>query len=247
VADFDRDDEQGVPRPATGGAAASILALDNIRLELPVANIGSRCLAGVIDGCAVAVLLALWVLFCSVLALWVSGTWAVAAGVAGIFLVEWGYFAGMEIATGGRTLGKMALRLRAVTAAGSEAGAGALLVRNLVRDVDYLAGVPLMAIDPLARRLGDRLAGTLVVHEARAPAVLLGRVPPGWGAREVATVESFLLRAGELRDAAARDELARRLLSRVERDAPELLAGLGRPAVEGPVGMLRLALAAEER
>jgi len=38
VADFDRE---------------SILALDNIRLELPVANVGSRCLAGVIDGCAV--------------------------------------------------------------------------------------------------------------------------------------------------------------------------------------------------
>jgi len=232
VADFDRE---------------SILALDNIRLELPVANIGSRCLAGVIDSCAVAVLLVLWLLFCSVLALWVSGAWGLAAGVAGVFLVEWGYFAGMEIATGGRTLGKMALRLRAVSTAGAEAGAGSLLVRNLVRDVDYLAGVPLMAADPLARRLGDRLAGTLVVHEGRAPAVLLGRVPPGWSAREVAIVESFLLRAAELRDAAARDELARRLLARVERDAPELLAGLGRPTTEGPVGMLRLALAAEER
>ena len=232
MADFDRE---------------SILALDNIRLELPVANIGSRCLAGVIDGCAVAVLLGLWLLLCSVLAFWVSGPWGLAIGVAGVFLVEWGYFAGMEIATGGRTLGKMALRLRAVTAAGAEAGAGALLVRNLVRDVDYLAGVPLMAVDPLARRIGDRLAGTLVVHEGHPPAVLLGRVPPGWSAREVAIVESFLLRAGGLRDAAARDELAQRLLARVERDAPELLAGLGRPGIEGPVGMLRQALAAEER
>jgi uncharacterized RDD family membrane protein YckC len=232
VADFDRE---------------SILALDNIRLELPVANIGSRCLAGAIDGCAVTVLLGLWLLFCSVLAFWVSGPWGLAIGVTGVFLVEWGYFAGMEIATGGRTLGKMALRLRAVTAAGAEAGAGALLVRNLVRDVDFLAGVPLMAVDPLARRIGDRLAGTLVVHEGHAPAVLLGRVPPGWGAREVAVVESFLLRAGGLRDAAARDELAQRLLARVERDAPELLAGLGRPGSAGPVAMLRQALAAEER
>jgi uncharacterized RDD family membrane protein YckC len=224
----------------------SILALDNIRLDLPLAGAGSRCLAGLIDGCGVAVLLILWVLLCSVLATWVSGAWGLAAGVAGIFLIEWGYFAGMEIATGGRTLGKMALRLRVVSAEGAEAGAGSLLLRNLVRDFDYLVGVPLMAVDPLARRLGDRLAGTLVVHEERQRTVLLGRVPPGWSAREVAIVESFLARAGELRDVAARDEMARLLLSRIERDAPELLAGLDERRVDAPVGALRQALAAEE-
>jgi len=224
----------------------SILALDNIRLDLPLAGAGSRCLAGLIDGCGVAVLLFLWLLLCSILAMWVSGGWGLAVGVAGIFLIEWGYFAGMEIATGGRTLGKMAVRLRVVTAEGAEPGAGSLLVRNVVRDVDYLVGVPLMAADPLARRLGDRLAGTLVVHEERQQSVLLGRVPPGWSAREVAIVESFLARAGELRDAATRDEMARLLLSRIERDAPELLAGLDESRAAAPVGALRQALAAEE-
>ncbi|MBV8200882.1 MAG: RDD family protein [Acidobacteria bacterium] len=246
MADLDRDDKQGAPRPAEGGAAASILALDNIRLDLPLAGVGSRCLAGLIDGCGVAVLLLLWVLLCSVLAMAVSGAWAMAAGVAGVFLIEWGYFAGMEIATGGRTLGKMAVRLRVVTAEGAEAGAGALLVRNLVRDFDYLVGVPLMALDPLARRLGDRLAGTLVVHEQRQRAVLLGRVPPGWSARDVAIVESFLARAEELRDEAERDEMARLLLARVERDAPELVDGLAWRRAEAPVGALRRALAAEQ-
>lgn len=222
----------------------SILALDNIRLELPIAGVGSRCLAGLVDGCGVLVLLVVWVLLCSVLALWVSGGWGLAVGVSGIFLIEWGYFAGMEIATGGRTLGKMALRLRVVTAEGSAAGASSLLVRNLVRDIDYLAGVPLMAIDPLARRLGDRLAGTLVVHDRRRlPAMLLGRVPPGWGAREVSIAESFLARAAGLRDPGARDDMARRLLARIERDAPDLLAGVDR---RDPVQALRLALAVEE-
>jgi uncharacterized RDD family membrane protein YckC len=210
-----------------------------------VAGVGSRCLAGLIDGCAVLLLLLIWLLLCSVLAVWVSGGWGLAALVAGIFLIEWGYFAGMEIATGGRTLGKMALRLRVVTAEGAEPGPSSLLVRNLVRDVDYLVGVPLMAYDPLARRLGDRLAGTVVVHDRRPQAVpLLGRVPPGWGAREVAIAEGFLARSRELRDAAGRDEMARRLLARVERDAPELVAGLDRG---DPVRALRLALAAEER
>jgi uncharacterized RDD family membrane protein YckC len=225
----------------------SILALDNIRVELPVAGVGSRCLAGLIDACAVAVLLVLWLLFCWVLRTAVGGGWGFAAATAGIFLVEWGYFAGMEIATGGRTLGKRALRLRVVTAEGARAGAGALLVRNLLREIDYLVGVPLMASDPLARRCGDRLAGTLVVHEeGRREVLMLGRVPPGWAAREVAVVESFLARAGELHDAAARDEMARRLLARVERDAPELLAGFDRSTVADPVRALRRALAVTE-
>jgi uncharacterized RDD family membrane protein YckC len=225
----------------------SILALDNIRVDLPVAGVGSRCLAGLIDALAVAVLLLLWMLLCLMLGSLVSGGWGLAAALAGIFLVEWGYFAGMEIATGGRTLGKRALRLRVVSAEGAQASASSLLVRNLLREIDYLVGVPLMATDPLARRCGDRLAGTLVVHEPRRHEVLLlGRVPPGWAAREVAVVESFLARAGELHDTTTRDEMARRLLARVERDAPELLAGLDRPAMADPVGALRRALAVAE-
>ena len=225
----------------------SILALDNIRVELPVAGVGSRCLAGLIDAFAVAVLLLLWLLLCWALRASVRGGWGLAAATAGVFVIEWGYFAGMEIATGGRTLGKRALSLRVVSAEGARAGAGSLLVRNLLREIDYLVGVPLMAGDPLARRCGDRLAGTLVVHEDwRRGVLLLGRVPPGWAAREVAVVEGFLARAGELHDAAARDEMARRLLARVERDAPEMLAGLDRRAMAEPVQALRRALAVAE-
>ncbi|HLX06665.1 MAG TPA: RDD family protein [Thermoanaerobaculia bacterium] len=212
-----------------------------------MAGLGSRCLAALIDAVGVAVLLLLWVLLCAVLAMWASRSWGLAIAVAGIFAVEWGYFAGMEIATGGRTLGKRAMQLRVVAAEGAAAGSGALLIRNLVRDFDYLIGVPLMAFDPLARRLGDRLAGTLVIHEGARRTVLLGRVPPAWGAREVAIVETFLSRAAELSDAADRDEMARRLLRRLQQDAPELLAGLGPPATAEPVAALRQALAVEER
>jgi uncharacterized RDD family membrane protein YckC len=231
VSDLDRDRE-------------SIRALDNIRLDLPVAGVGGRCLAGLVDGILLAVMWMLWLLLCSTLARWGAHGWGVAVAVAGIFLLEWGYFAGMEIATGGHTVGKRALGLRVVAADGAGASTGALLVRNLVRDMDYLVGVPLMAWDPLARRLGDRLAGTVVVHDRRrAPAPLCGRVPDGWGAREVAIVESFLARAPQLADPAARDGMARQLLARVERDAPSFVAGLDRG---DPVRALRLALAVEE-
>ena len=61
----------------------------------------------------------------------------------------------------------MALRLRVVTAEGGRPGASALLMRNLVRALDLVFGIPLMAVDPLSRRLGDRLAGTLGLPKAR--------------------------------------------------------------------------------
>ncbi len=222
----------------------SILALDNIRLDLPVAGLGGRCLAALIDYCCVGVLAVLWALLGAAVAAWFHGVWIVAVIGGGMFLLEWGYFAGMEIATGGRTLGKMAFRLRVVTAEGAEPGAGALLARNLVREVDYLVGVPLIAMDPLARRLGDRLAGTLVVHEVqddRPP--LLSRVPPGWGPREVSVVEGFLARERFLVDSLARDEMARQLLVRIHHDAPQLVkdSDLHDPP-GGPVSALRRAL-----
>ena len=225
----------------------SILGLDNIRLDLPVASVGSRSLAAFLDYLIWAALAILWVIF-SVLVLGALSQALVGVFlILGIFLLDWGYFAGFEIATGGRTPGKMALRLRVVTAEGGSPGPGALLMRNLVRSLDLIVGVPLMAFDPLSRRLGDRFAGTLVVHDrgdrGREVAPVLGRVPPGWGPRELAAVESFLARARSLEDTAGAFEMADRILDRIRRDAPELLAGVD---MRDPVAALRQALQAEE-
>lgn len=221
----------------------SILGLDNIRLELPIAGVGSRTLAVMLDYLILMVLVIAWFLvWVTVFSRWGPSTLAV-LGV-GAFLLEWGYFAGSEIATGGHTLGKKAVKLRVITAEGGTPGAGALLARNLVRTLDLVFGVPLMAIDPLSRRLGDRLAGTLVVHERRPEATpLLGRIPPGWGPREVAAVESFLSRARGMDDTARTYAMADRILQRLGRDAPELVAGLDR---RDPIAALRRALQVEE-
>lgn len=222
----------------------SILGLDNIRLDLPVAGLGSRSLAAALDYMVLGGLALLWVLAVVFLMAQVSRAWAPALLIGGWFLLEWGYFAGLEIATGGRTLGKLAVKLRVVTAEGGTPGPGALLARNLVRSLDLVFGAPLMAVDPLARRLGDRLAGTLVVHD-RPPeaAPVLGRVPAGWGPRELALVEAFLARAGALEDTAAAWEMAGRILERIRRDAPELLAGVDTRS--DPVGAVRQALRVE--
>jgi uncharacterized RDD family membrane protein YckC len=222
----------------------SILGLDNIRLDLPVAGLGSRTLAALLDYLGMGALAALWILLSLLLGALTPG-WVPVFLLGGLFLIHWGYFAGLEIAMGGRTPGKRVLQLRVVTAEGGTPGAGALLIRNLVRSIDLVAGVPLMAIDPLSRRLGDRLGGTLVVHDRPLETgPVLGRVPPGWGARELAVVESFLVRAGTLEDEALVRRMAERILDRIRREAPELLVGLD-PGTD-PVGMIRQALQVEE-
>ena len=225
----------------------SILGLDNIRLDLPVASVGSRSLSALLDYLVVSALAFLWVLFCGLVLLPTMPDAAPVFMIVGMFLLDWGYFATFEIASGGRTLGKMALHLRVVTAEGGTPGAGSFLIRNLLRTLDLVFGVPLMAIDPLARRLGDRLAGTLVVHERGLEAgPVLGRVPPGWGPRELAAVESFLARARGLQDTdtAGTWELADRILGRIRRDAPELLAGVDTRT--DPVAAIHKALQVEE-
>jgi uncharacterized RDD family membrane protein YckC len=223
----------------------SILGLDNIRLDLPVAGLGSRSLAAFLDYVVLGLLVLLWVILGLFLAAVLASSWLPALMLGGIFLLDWGYFAGSEIAMGGRTLGKKALAIRVVTAEGGSPGPGALLIRNLVRTLDLVVGVVLMAVDPLSRRLGDRLAGTLVVHDRRPEtAPVLGRVPPGWGPRELAAVEAFLARAYTLQDPGLRREMAARILERIRRDAPEMLAGVDERG--DPVAAVRQALEVAE-
>jgi uncharacterized RDD family membrane protein YckC len=227
----------------------SILGLDNIRVDLPVAGLGSRSLAAFLDYLGLGLVSVLWLLAVVILAQWLAPGWTPVLVVVSLFLLQWGYFALQEILGGGRTLGKRLLKLRVVTAEGGTPAAGPLLIRNLVRLLDLVSGPLLMAVDPLSRRLGDRLAGTLVVHDReRQTAPVLGRVPPGWGARELAVVEAFLARAGSLGDPAVAREMAGRILGRIRRDAPELLTGVdpGLDPGADPVAAVRHALQAEE-
>jgi uncharacterized RDD family membrane protein YckC len=210
-----------------GEALGTVLSLDNVPVELPVARVGSRVLAALVDYVLLTVLMIAWVFGAIALtgSLGLRTGWGVAAMLLGLFALDYGYFALQEVLLSGQTLGKRLLRLRVVARDGAAAGAGALLVRNLVRLLDVLIGVLLMAIDPRARRLGDRLAGTLVVHQRPAESeLMLARLPPGWGAEEARLVESLLRRAPEL-EPAARQHLARRLERWVDERAPGFLPG----------------------
>ena len=88
------------------------------------------------------------------------------------FVVWFLYYVGAE-ATTGATLGKMLIGARVVKTDGSPAGWGPALIRNLLRIVDglfvYLVGAIFVMRSPTKQRLGDRVAGTVVVRRNSVP------------------------------------------------------------------------------
>ncbi|HEY0712772.1 MAG TPA: RDD family protein [Polyangia bacterium] len=86
-----------------------------------------------------------------------------------VFVVTWGYYIIAEMVTKGSSPGKRALGLRVIRDNGLPIGFSQSLLRNLVRLVDFLPwayGIGLVAVFVSSRsqRLGDLVAGTLVVR-----------------------------------------------------------------------------------
>lgn len=101
------------------------------------------------------------------------------------FVLEWGYYVLFETLWAGRTPGKRLLRLRAIKDGGYPLGFLDSVLRNLLRAADFLPmgyalGLLSMAGDGRFRRLGDRVAGSMVVLEepTTLPAPLLLSPPP---------------------------------------------------------------------
>jgi len=141
----------------------------------------------------------------------------------------------------GRTPGKTVMGLRVIRADGGTASLGEYFLRSAALIVDALLGVGpvLMFFHPQSRRLGDLLAGTVVVRE-RTPVTLqaatvpspvyLRSIDPGpaidglshLGEHELEGVRTFLSRTGLRPD--MRTDLAGRLAARLF-DRMELPAG----------------------
>lgn len=91
------------------------------------------------------------------------------------FAVEMGYFIFWEMATGGRSPGKLAVGLRVVRRNGLPIDLHSSIVRNLMRIVDmmpaeYLIGLISILISSSGERLGDHVAGTVVLRLDRPEA-----------------------------------------------------------------------------
>ncbi len=96
-----------------------------------------------------------------------------------LFITYWGYPILCEVYWGGRTLGKRATGLEVVRADGLPVGWRESALRNLLLVADFLpmfyaSGLLCMMLDVKFRRIGDIVAGTIVIH--REPKRL--RLPP---------------------------------------------------------------------
>jgi uncharacterized RDD family membrane protein YckC len=144
-----------------------VVTPEGVALQLPAAGPVPRAVAWAID---FAIRLA--ILFVAGMLLGILGRAGQGIYLIALFLLYWGYPIAFETLWNGRTPGKKAMALRVVAADGAPVGWVAAIVRNLLRTVDmlpfaYMAGLVSSLADPCGRRLGDLVAGTVVVHDER--------------------------------------------------------------------------------
>jgi uncharacterized membrane protein SpoIIM required for sporulation len=159
-----------------------------------IGGIGSRVLAALTD---LAICLGLmFMLFIAVAVLAprgltpvvgaASASWGMAILILAQFALLWGYYVLFEGFMDGQTPGKRIHHLRVVREGGYSVTVGVSAVRNLVRILDmqpaffYLVGLGSLLVTKHGRRLGDLVAGTLVVREevrASSTPMARGREP----------------------------------------------------------------------
>ncbi|WP_040406777.1 RDD family protein [Amycolatopsis nigrescens] len=231
---------------------------DAVVLDLRVAALASRGVALALD---VLVQLAVFGLFFLALLFGVSDEALFLALTLTLFvLVRVGYPVLFEALSGGRTLGKMALGLRVVRDDGGPIRFRHALSRGLAGViVDFgpvlawsAVGVVVSLASGRSKRVGDHLAGTVVIRD-RVPAEDAAPImmPPelaGWAAQldlsglpeDLAMAgRQYLGRLGQLRPE-ARDALGHQL-------AQDVAARIGVPVPPGAPGWLYLTTVLAER
>jgi uncharacterized RDD family membrane protein YckC len=213
----------------------SVATPEGVTLEVTLAGVGSRFVAGLIDQVLRwSVLLALVTL----LAILEEGigegfsAGGVVAIIIAVFFVQFGYDVLFEVLASGRTPGKRWTGLRVVKKGGTPVGFLASALRNILRIVDslpgfYLVGILSVMFTANNQRLGDLAAGTIVVRQPRQTTALPPPAAPApapadsalydvsaVSAEELATVRRFLARRAALTPE-ARDRLARDMATRL--------------------------------
>lgn len=232
-----------LPNPGSLGSYTEKLTIETpeqTSLEFAIAGIGSRFLALALDtliqiligfivglggGMVVAALTA---------AAPKSAIWGMAILVLFFFLLYFGYYAFFEIIWNGQTPGKRKAGIRVIKDSGRPLTAAESIARNLLRIVDWLPGFYAIGIASALltkenKRLGDLVAGSLVVRESS-----FSDLKPVWqttqtpgipasaplGAanltlEESALIDSFLARRSEL-DFDVRVRMAEQILQRIK-------------------------------
>jgi uncharacterized RDD family membrane protein YckC len=210
-------------------------------IEFPLSGIGSRFIAVLIDSLIQFAVLIVLGLILGGLGYGFRdqlrglppsvGPWIVAIAILFYFVLMYGYYMVFESIWNGQTPGKRLTHLRVIKDSGQPITAIDAVGRNLLRIIDQLPfgygiGVLCAWISPQSKRLGDYVAGTVVVHEKPFESVA-----PQWDApakasthqyganrltpEEFALVETFLSRRAAL-DAGVRYDMASGIVRRIE-------------------------------
>ncbi len=209
---------------------------EQMSLEFPLAGIGSRFVAMAADT-AIQIVVGFVVLLTVILSAPAFRTigdraamWAVAGLIVAFFTIYYGYFAFFEAIWNGQTPGKRYAQLRVMKDDGRPINAYDAIARNLMRIVDqlpFLYGIAILSIfvSKQNKRLGDFVAGTVVVHEktvelarpfqetpidASAPSYEVSRITPD----ELRLIETFLQRRDSF-DPALRGSMAAQITARI--------------------------------
>ena len=211
----------------------AIATPEGVELELTLAGIGSRFMAGGLD-----YIIQLTVIVSMALILRPAGGAGAAIFTSASFAMIFFYDVLFEVLGGGRTPGKRVNGLRVVRSGGRPITFSRSALRNILRLIDilpgvYAVGMTVMFISPRNQRVGDLAAGTYVVRDRYGDQARTDRytVRPQvdatpartWdvtaiSAEDVATVRRFLERRYDLRPESRRaigGELAARLRPRV--------------------------------
>jgi uncharacterized RDD family membrane protein YckC len=232
-------------------SSSQVVTGEAVALDLRAAGLPSRVLAGLLDAALVLVVLLTFGVLAEAVSLNLSAAAGDALAVLVLVVVLIAYPVTFETVLRGRTPGKAAMGLRVVRDDGGPIGFRHALVRGLTGAFLERPGISLFLVavvtsllHPRDKRLGDVLAGTVVLRERVS--VRGGRVaqmPPalaGWaagldlsGLRDdlALSIRQFLARADELTPA-ARDDLGGRLVRAViEVTTPPPPPGAPGPAV----------------
>lgn len=178
---------------STAVAAEDVLIIETperVPLHFALASIGNRFLACAIDHAIQVLTIALMVIAFFALAnysslsekLSAAPKWVYALLIVILFLIVSGYFAFFEWIWSGQTPGKRWLKLRVIREDGRPVTFWEATVRNLLRSFDmmpapfYSIGLISVFVSSIDQRVGDLIAGTVVVREREAEAPAFAQV-----------------------------------------------------------------------
>jgi uncharacterized RDD family membrane protein YckC len=217
---------------------------ESVELEFVLAGLGNRIYALIIDyliwSSTLILILIVWAFLFTQVNWLQSETirpWITAIQLLILFGVYIGYFIGFETLWRGQTPGKRYVKIRVIREDGRNVGIQQSILRSLLRPIDdlFCLGFLFILFTAQEKRLGDLVAGTILIQEGQAvtnqkiiisPAATdlatrlietgkIGAITP----EQFATIRKYLYRYPALAPTArsiVSDRLANQLLQRIE-------------------------------